>query len=116
MAADFFDELLESVSHEERPEELLRRLRAQQAEGNHNPGVDPLKGPAANVRADVTPDDNLLSRDHLSLFLRTLADQLSDAASETRATADELETLSRELQAIEQQPPYTGRYPRQRAH
>src|SRR5438046_1270516 len=100
------------VGEKIKPEDRLRMLRARAQElqalmeenaGSRNPAdrasIQQSEKPDAQSASD--PPDNLLKPDHLGLFLRSLSSRLKSAIAEVRASSDDLDNLTDEVQRVE---------------
>jgi hypothetical protein len=92
-----------------KPEDLLRKLRARAAviqaltEKKAEDDKADLKqavevSEITEQQAEPGLPDSLLQPDHLSLFLRLLNSRLTSAIDEIRASSDDLENLTGEVQ------------------
>ncbi len=95
-----------------KPEDRLRLLRAKTQRLLAQPGAnveateptdsnDAMLSAKAAQSAEFQLPDNLLHSDHLSLFLRSLSSRLTSAVDEIRASSDDLDNLTSEVQKIE---------------
>ncbi|MBS1808346.1 MAG: hypothetical protein JST84_27820 [Acidobacteria bacterium] len=76
-----------------RPEELLRQARAE-AKAFFEKYDAELQAIEAAIKNDSVLQDNLLGRDHLSLFLRSLNSELQNALTEVRSSSERLANLA----------------------
>jgi hypothetical protein len=79
-----------------RPEELLKQARAQAKAFFEQQDAELQAGEAAS-RQDAALRDKLLSRDQLSLFLRSLSSELHNALSEVRSSSERLANIAENI-------------------
>jgi hypothetical protein len=78
------------------PEEMLRQARAQ-AKAFFEQYDARLQAIEYALRNDTWPTDNMLGRDHLSLFLRSLNSELQSALTEVRSSSERLAKLAERI-------------------
>ncbi|MBL8205783.1 MAG: hypothetical protein JNM09_16230 [Blastocatellia bacterium] len=76
-----------------RPEELLKQARAE-AKAFFEKYDAELRAIEAALKEDAALRDNMLSRDHLSLFLRSLSSELNNALTEVRSSSQRLANIA----------------------
>ena len=79
-----------------RPEELLRQVRAE-AKAFFEKYDAELQAIEAAIKNDTVLQDNLLGRDHLSLFLRSLNSELQNALTEVRSSSERLANIAQNI-------------------
>jgi len=73
-----------------RAQELQALMDGNSGQQSEDPGA----------QSDSDPPD-MLRPDHLSLFLRSLSSRLNSAIAEVRASSDDLDSLTGEVQRVE---------------
>ncbi|HEX4951730.1 MAG TPA: hypothetical protein VFZ34_34040 [Blastocatellia bacterium] len=76
-----------------RPEELLKQARAE-AKAFFEKYDAELQAIEAAIKRDAALHDNMLSRDQLSLFLRSLSTELQNALTEVRSSSQRLANIA----------------------
>jgi hypothetical protein len=79
-----------------RPEELLKQARAE-AKAFFEKYDAELQAIEAAIKKDAAARDNLLGRDHLSLFLRSLSSELQNALTEVRSSSERLVNIAENI-------------------
>ncbi len=79
-----------------RPEELLRQARAQAREFFEKYDAE-LQAIESAIKTDPEISDNMLGRDQLSLFLRSLNTELQNALTEVRASSERLANIAENI-------------------
>jgi hypothetical protein len=77
------------MNQSSRPEELLKQARAE-AKAFFERYDAELQAIETAIQQDAALRDNLLSRDQLSLFLRSLNSELQNALTEVRSSSERL--------------------------
>lgn len=81
------------MNEQTRPEELLKQARAE-AKAFFEKYDAELRAIEAALKEDAVLRDNMLSRDHLSLFLRSLSSELNNALTEVRSSSQRLANIA----------------------
>lgn len=84
------------MSELSRPEELLRQARAQAREFFEKYDAE-LQAIESAIKTDPEISDNMLGRDQLSLFLRSLNTELQNALTEVRASSERLANIAKNI-------------------
>lgn len=79
-----------------RPEELLKQARAE-AKAFFEKYDAELRAIEVAIKRDAAARDNMLSRDQLSLFLRSLSSELQNALTEIRSTSERLVNIAENI-------------------
>lgn len=84
------------MSEPARPEELLKQARAE-AKAFFEKYDAELRAIEAAIKQDAAQRDNMLSRDQLSLFLRSLNSELQNALTEVRSSSERLANIAENI-------------------
>ncbi len=84
------------MNEQARPEELLKQARAE-AKAFFEKYDAELEAIEAAIRQDAVLRDHLLSRDQLSLFLRSLSSELQNALTEVRSSSERLANIAENI-------------------
>jgi hypothetical protein len=84
------------MNEQARPEELLKQARAE-AKAFFEKYDAELRAIEAALHEEAELRDNMLSRDQLSLFLRSLSSELNDALTEVRSSSQRLANLAKNI-------------------
>ena len=84
------------MNEQARPEELLKQARAE-AKAFFEKYDAELQAIESAMKHDATLRDNMLSRDQLSLFLRSLSTELNNALTEVRSTSERLANIAENI-------------------
>lgn len=84
------------MSEQARPEELLKQARAE-AKAFFEKYDAELQAIEAAIKRDAVLRDNMLSRDQLSLFLRSLNSELQNALTEVRSSSERLANIAQNI-------------------
>ncbi len=84
------------MSELSRPEELLRQARVQAREFFEKYDAE-LQAIESAIKTDPEISDNMLGRDQLSLFLRSLNTELQNALTEVRASSERLANIAENI-------------------
>lgn len=79
-----------------RPEELLKQARAE-AKAFFEKYDAELQAIETAIKHDAVLRDNMLSRDQLSLFLRSLNSELQNALTEVRSSSERLANIAQNI-------------------
>ena len=79
-----------------RPEELLKQARAEARDFFEHYDAE-LQAIESVIKENSAETENLLGRDHLSLFLRSLNQELQDALTEVRTSSERLASLAQRI-------------------
>lgn len=79
-----------------RPEELLKQARAE-AKAFFEKYDAELQAIETAIQRDAVLRDNMLGRDQLSLFLRSLSSELHNALTEVRSSSERLTNLAQSI-------------------
>lgn len=79
-----------------RPEELLKQARAE-AKAFFEKYDAELQAIETAIQRDAALRDNMLGRDQLSLFLRSLSSELHNALTEVRSSSERLTNLAQSI-------------------
>lgn len=79
-----------------RPEELLKQARAE-AKAFFERYDAELQAIETAIQRDAALRDNMLGRDQLSLFLRSLSSELQNALTEVRSSSERLTNLAQSI-------------------
>ncbi len=79
-----------------RPEELLKQARAE-AKAFFEKYDAELQAIEAAIKQDAVARDNMLGRDQLSLFLRSLSSELQNALTEVRSSSARLVNIAENI-------------------
>lgn len=84
------------MNEQTRPEELLKQARAE-AKAFFEKYDAELRAIENAIKQDTTLRDNMLSRDQLSLFLRSLSTELNNALTEVRSSSQRLSNIAENI-------------------
>lgn len=84
------------MKEQSRPEELLKQARAD-AKAFFEKYDAELQAIETAIRQDASLRDNMLSRDQLSLFLRSLSSELNNALTEVRSSSERLANIAESI-------------------
>lgn len=84
------------MNEQSRPEELLKQARAD-AKAFFEKYDAELQAIETAIRQDASLRDNMLSRDQLSLFLRSLSSELNNALTEVRSSSERLANIAESI-------------------
>jgi hypothetical protein len=84
------------MNEPQRPEELLKQARAA-AQAFFEKYDAELQAIEAAIKNDAATRDNLLGRDQLSLFLRSLSSELNNALTEVRSSSQRLANIAENI-------------------
>ena len=84
------------MNEQSRPEELLKQARAD-AKAFFEKYDAELQAIETAIRQDASLRDNMLSRDQLSLFLRSLSSELQNALTEVRSSSERLANIAENI-------------------
>ncbi len=84
------------MNEQSRPEELLKQARAD-AKAFFEKYDAELQAIETAIRQDASLRDNMLSRDQLSLFLRSLSSELNNALTEVRSSSERLASIAESI-------------------
>ena len=84
------------MNEQARPEELLKQARAE-AKAFFEKHDAELQAIEAAIKQDAVLHDNMLSRDQLSLFLRSLNSELQNALTEVRSSSERLANIAENI-------------------
>ncbi len=84
------------MNEQARPEELLKQARAE-AKAFFEKYDAELRAIETAIKQDAVLRDNMLSRDQLSLFLRSLSSELHDALTEVRSSSERLANIAENI-------------------
>ncbi len=84
------------MNEQVRPEELLKQARAE-AKAFFEKYDAELQAIELAMKQDAALRDNMLSRDQLSLFLRSLSSELQNALTEVRSSSQRLANIAENI-------------------
>ncbi len=84
------------MSEQIRPEDLLKHARAQ-ARAFFEQYDAELQAIESAIKTETESSDNLLGKDQLSLFLRSLNTELQNALTEVRSSSERLTTIAERI-------------------
>ncbi len=84
------------MNEQVRPEELLKQARAE-AKAFFEKYDAELQAIESAIQRDAALQDNMLSRDQLSLFLRSLSSELQNALTEVRSSSERLANIAENI-------------------
>jgi hypothetical protein len=84
------------MNEPQRPEELLKQARAE-AKAFFEKYDAELQAIEAAIKNDAATRDNMLGRDQLSLFLRSLSSELNNALTEVRSSSQRLANIAENI-------------------
>jgi signal transduction histidine kinase len=84
------------MNEQARPEELLKQARAE-AKAFFEKYDAELQAIESAMKQDAALRDNMLSRDQLSLFLRSLSSELNNALTEVRSSSERLANIAENI-------------------
>ncbi len=84
------------MNEQARPEELLKQARAE-AKAFFEKYDAELQAIETAIQRDAALHDTMLSRDQLSLFLRSLSSELNNALTEVRSSSQRLANIAENI-------------------